>query len=55
MYAHVSKISWQFEAEDRVEGRVHNDGEADVRSISLKQGAMSEFELANHLWEELMV
>lgn len=51
LYAHISKISWQFDAPNRIQGRVNAHDFKDVRIIDFPEGEISKFQLANDLWE----
>lgn len=51
LYAHISSITWQFDNEDRVEGAVSDPVSGDIRHFDLDPKAMTQFEIANHLWE----
>jgi kinetochore protein Spc24 len=47
LYAHVSKITWQFEAPARVAGTVSNP----LRAFDFDPQATPNFEIVNTLWE----
>jgi kinetochore protein Spc24 len=47
LYAHVSKITWQFEKRNRVAGTVSNP----LRVFDFDPAAMSDFDITNALWD----
>ena len=50
LYAHISKISWHYEATDRIKGRINAHEGKDLRVIDFAERDRSEYELANELW-----
>jgi kinetochore protein Spc24 len=50
LYAHISKISWHYEATDRIRGRVNAHENKEVHPIDFALGDVSEYQLANDLW-----
>lgn len=51
LYAHISRIHWDPEAEDRARGFISVPEASDVRKFDLDPAALSEFELSSSLWE----
>ena len=51
LYAHVSKISWEFGAGGRVAGTVSDPVSTDLRHFDLPEGSLSQFEMTNALWD----
>lgn len=49
LFAHISKISWQFDDESRVCGTVSDPDHADVRPFDLPIDTPT-FEVTNKLW-----
>lgn len=47
LYAHVSKVTWQFEAPARVAGTVCNP----LRTFDYDPGTTPNFEIVNSLWD----
>ncbi|EFN55001.1 hypothetical protein CHLNCDRAFT_52771 [Chlorella variabilis] len=47
LYAHVSKITWQFEQRDRVAGTVSSP----LRAFDFDPAATPDFEITNTLWD----
>ena len=50
LYAHISKISWQYEVTDRIAGRVNAHEGKDLKVIDFAVGDRSEYHLTNDLW-----
>jgi len=50
LYAHISKISWQYETTDSIKGRVNAHEGKDLQVIDYAVGDRSEYQLANDLW-----
>jgi kinetochore protein Spc24 len=51
LYAHISKVTWQFDAADRIAGAVSDDVTGDIRHFDIDPESMSKFEIANQLWD----
>jgi kinetochore protein Spc24 len=53
LYAHVTKIAWKYEQKARIQGRVNNTTNGEVKSIDAKFPRTEEdrFRLCNSLWE----
>jgi hypothetical protein len=51
LYAHISKVTWQFDREDEVIGTVSDPASGDIRRFDLDPKTMSDFEVVNKLWE----
>ena len=49
LYAHVSKITWQFDQPSRVAGTVSNP----LRAFDFDPQATSDFDITNALWDLL--
>lgn len=50
LYAHISKISWTYEATDRVKGRINAHEGKDLKVIDFAVGDRSDYQLTNDLW-----
>lgn len=50
LYAHISKITWQFEARNRVAGVVSDPDAADMRPFSFDPDLTPPVELTDALW-----
>ena len=50
LYAHISKISWQYETTDKIKGRVNAHEGKDLQVIDYAVGDRSDYQLANDLW-----
>ena len=53
LYAHVTNIAWKYEQKARIQGRVNNTTNGEVKSIDAKFPRTEEdrFRLCNSLWE----
>jgi len=53
LYAHVTKIAWKYEQKARIQGRVNNTTNGEVKSIDAKFPRTEEdrFRLCNSLWD----
>jgi kinetochore protein Spc24, animal type len=51
LYAHVSKLTWQFDKSDRVVGTVSDPANGDIRRFELDPKAVPRAEIANRLWD----
>eukprot|EP00887_Chlorella_sp_A99_P007705 scaffold20.g7705.t1 len=51
LYAHISKITWQFEARARVAGVVSDPDAADIRPFSFDPDLTPAFDITNALWD----
>ena len=51
LYAHISKISWQFDRTDRVLGAVSDPVSNDIRKFEFDRDQTDDFQMVNRLWE----
>ncbi len=50
LYAHISKISWQYEVTDRIKGRVNAHEGKDLKVIDFVMNDRSDYHVTNDLW-----
>ena len=53
LFAHISKVTWRLDQDDRIAGTVSDSSTGDIRTIDLDPGRMTEFERVNKMWELL--
>jgi hypothetical protein len=51
LYAHVSKITWQFEDDGRVAGDVSIPATGDIRHFDFDAAAAASHDAVNRLWD----
>lgn len=51
LYAHISKITWHFDKQDRVAGTVSSGPGGDLRKFELDPQELGEFDIVNALWD----
>lgn len=51
LYAHISKIAWHYDNEDKIQGLVSDPAKGDVKTFELDPEDLSKFEIANKLWD----
>ncbi|KAF5843003.1 hypothetical protein DUNSADRAFT_3132 [Dunaliella salina] len=50
LFAHISKVMWKLDQEDRIAGTVSDPKRGDIIRIDLDPSAMTHFEAVNKLW-----
>lgn len=53
LFAHISRITWQLDREDRIMGTVADAQQSQIRKIDIDPAACTTYEAVNQLWQLL--
>lgn len=51
LYAHISKVTWEFDAKDKVAGAVSDPSGGDIRHFDFNPKETTHYEIVNGIWE----
>ncbi|KAJ9511085.1 hypothetical protein QJQ45_013161 [Haematococcus lacustris] len=50
LFAHISKISWRLDQEERIQGTVSDTAKGDIWPVDINPSSCTPFEAVNKLW-----
>ena len=53
LFAHISKVTWRLDVEERIAGTVSDPSTGDIRAIDLDPARLTEFQRVSSMWELL--
>lgn len=53
LFAHISKVTWRLDVEDRIAGTVSDNKTGDLRPFDIDPRSLDTYSVVNSLWQQL--